>query len=215
MRRMIPIATLVLLQYSKPRSSLAAKPHWWHLGEASMQQMKTLAKSAVFFGALVVAPMVQGADAIQKEGNTSYVTHFVFHPMSGIDIPGVGKATALEAIGPTENMNGEKMLDKMQAKCAAVSIESGGKKYIDGACALTDLDGDVVFSTFDTRDLDKEQPKMDCGTHTITGGTGKYKGITGREPFACISKATPAGEPANAFAIDIPHNTTWQIKASQ
>jgi hypothetical protein len=77
---------------------------------------------------------------------------------------------------------------------------------------LTDSAGDVVFSTFDTRDLDKSQPKMDCGTHIITGGTGKYKGITGSEPFACISKLTPAGEPEGSFAIDIPHNTTWEIK---
>jgi hypothetical protein len=30
------------------------------------------------------------------------------------------------------------------------------------------------FSTFDTRDLDKSQPDMNCGTHIITGGTGKY-----------------------------------------
>jgi hypothetical protein len=29
-------------------------------------------------------------------------------------------------------------------------VESGDKKYIDGACALTDKDGDVIFSTFDT-----------------------------------------------------------------
>jgi hypothetical protein len=41
-------------------------------------------------------------------------------------------------------------------------VESGDKKYIDGACALTDKDGDVIFSTFDTRDLDKSQPDMKC-----------------------------------------------------
>ena len=146
-----------------------------------------------------------------KSGTTPYTTHFVFHPKSVVDIPGVGKAVALEASGPTENTAGGTMLDKMTAKCAAISIESGGKKWIDGACALTDSAGDVIFSTFDTRDLDKTQPKMDCGTHTITGGTGKYKGISGREPFACISKETPAGEPAGSFAIDIPHNSTWKI----
>jgi hypothetical protein len=53
---------------------------------------------------------------------------------------------------------------------------------------------------------------MDCGTHLVTGGTGKYKGITGKEPFACINKDAPAGSPEGAFAIDIPHNTTWEIK---
>jgi len=73
---------------------------------------------------------------------------------------------------------------------------------------MTDADGDLVFSTFDTRDLDKSQPEMNCGTHIITGGTGKYAGITGKEPFSCITKPTPAG----ASAMDIPHNTTWEIK---
>ena len=85
------------------------------------------------------------------------------------------------------------------------------KKWIDGACALRDNDGDVVFSTFDTRDLDKSQPKMDCGTHIITGGTGKYKGITGSEPFACINMPALAG-PGGYTAMDIPHNTAWEIK---
>jgi hypothetical protein len=170
-------------------------------------------KAALIPGLLLAfAPgLVLGAE-VPKKGSTSYTTHFVFHPKSSIDIPGVGKATALEAVGPTENTKGDAMLDKMNAKCAAVSVESGSKKWIDGACALTDKDGDIVFSTFDTRDLDKSQPKMDCGTHIVTGGTGKYKGITGSEPFACISKPTPAGEPEGSFAIDIPHNTTWEIK---
>jgi hypothetical protein len=178
--------------------------------ERIMKQITTTVLLSGVFVALASGGCV--ADEIAKSGTTPYVTHFVFHPMSSIDVPGVGKAVALEAVGPTENMKGEKMLDKMMAKCAAVSIDTGGKKYIDGACALTDRDGDVVFSTFDTRDLDKSQPKMDCGTHIITGGTGKYAGISGREPFACITKPTPEGQPAGSFAIDIPHNTSWEIK---
>jgi hypothetical protein len=103
------------------------------------------------------------------------------------------------------------MFDKMSARCAAFSVASGDKKYIDGACVLTDSDGDKVFSTFDTRDLDKSQPKMNCGTHIITGGTGKYAGITGSEPFACITMPALAG-PGGYTAMDIPHNTTWEVK---
>ena len=49
---------------------------------------------------------------VAKKGSTSYTTHFVFHPKSSIDIPGVGKATALEAVGPTENTKGDAMLEK-------------------------------------------------------------------------------------------------------
>jgi hypothetical protein len=175
--------------------------------------MRRSVAALLFSGSLIgLVPAVALGQAIEKHGTTPYVTHFVFHPLSAIDIPGVGKASALEAVGPTENMKGEKMLDKMNAKCTAVSVETGGKKYIDGACALTDHDGDVVFSTFDTRNLDPSQPKMDCGTHIITGGTGKYTGIAGSEPFACISKPTPSGAPPGSFAMDIPHNTTWQIQ---
>src|ERR1700682_5050028 len=156
--------------------------------------MRRSVAALLFSGSLIaLAPAVAHGQAVEPKGTTSYVTHFVFHPLAAIDIPNVGKASAIEAVGPTENLKGEKMLDKMNAKCTAVSVETGGKKYIDGACALTDHDGDVVFSTFDTRNLDASQPKMDCGTHVITGGTGKYAGITGREPFSCAPKPTPAG----------------------
>ena len=180
----------------------------WTLISAS----STYCKAVLVAGGLM-AFLTNGvlAEAVPKKGTATYTTHFVFHPKSTVDIPGVGKVVALEAVGPTENTSGGWMYDKMKAKCAAVNVESGGKKWIDGACALTDADGDVIFSTFDTRDLDKAQPKMDCGTHLITGGTGKYKGITGREPFACISKPAP-DEPKDAFAIDIPHNAEWEIK---
>jgi hypothetical protein len=147
----------------------------------------------------------------EKKGTTPYVTHFVFRPLMSIDIPGLGKATPLEAVGTTQNMKGEKLFDKMSAHCVALNVESGDKKYIDGACVLADSDGDKIFSTFDTRDVNKSQPDRSCGTHVITGGTGKYKGMTGKEPFACLAMAAPAG-PGGYFALDIPHNTTWELK---
>lgn len=160
---------------------------------------------------VTLAPGVVRGGEIPKQGTTPYVTHFVFRPLMSIDIPSLGTATTLEAVGTTQNLKGEKMLDKMSAHCAALSVASGSKKYIDGACVLTDSDGDKIFSTFDTRDLDKSQPKMDCGTHIITGGTGKYAGITGREPFACMPMPPLAGA-GGETAMDIPHNTTWEIK---
>ena len=146
-----------------------------------------------------------------SKGTTPYVTHFIFRPVENLDISGLGTATLLEAVGTTENMKGEKMLDKMSARCMALSVASGPKKYIDGACVLADADGDKIFSTFDTRDLDKSQPDMNCGTHIITGGTGKYKGIIGSEPFACNGMPALAGD-GGYTAMDIPHNTSWEIK---
>jgi hypothetical protein len=168
--------------------------------------------SALFFGLIMafVTGVVRG-EPIEKKGTTPYVTHFVFRPLMSIDIPNLGTATTLEAVGTTQNMKGEKMLDKMSAHCTALSVASGDKKYIDGACVLADSDGDKIFSTFDTRDVDKSQANLSCGTHMITGGTGKYAGITGSEPFACIPMPPLAGV-GGYTAMDIPHNTTWEIK---
>jgi hypothetical protein len=171
-----------------------------------------IAKATTFAALLVIlSPAVVQGQTTEKKGTTPYVTHFIFRPLMTIDTAELGKATTLEAVGTTQNMKGEKMLDKMSARCVALNVASGDKKYIDGACVLADSDGDKIFSTFDTRDLDKSQPKMDCGTHVITGGTGKYKGITGSEPFACISMPALAGS-GDYFAMDIPHNTSWEIK---
>jgi hypothetical protein len=179
---------------------------------AARAEVMTLVKTALFSMVLLaLAPVCVMAQPLEKKGTTPYVTHFIFRPLMSIDIPGLGTATNLEAVGTTQNMKGEKMLDKMSARCAALSVSSGDKKYIDGACVLTDSDGDQIFSTFDTRDTDKSQPEMNCGTHIITGGTGKYKGITGSEPFACIAMPALAG-PGGYTAMDIPHNTTWEIK---
>jgi hypothetical protein len=172
----------------------------------------TLVKGALLAGAVLAsATSAVLALGIPDKGTASYVTHFIFRPLESIDVPGLGAATLLEAVGTTENMKGEKTFDKMSARCTALSVDSGTKKYIDGACVLADSDGDMIFSTFDTRDLDKSQPEMDCGTHIITGGTGKYSGITGSEPFACITMPNLAGA-GGYTAMDIPHNTSWEIK---
>jgi len=145
----------------------------------------TLADAALLAGVLLsLAASPAFATDLPNKGTTPYVTHFVFRPLMNVDVPGVGSVTTLEAVGTTENLKGEKMLDKMSARCQALSVDSGAKKYIDGACVLADADGDKIFSTFDTRDLDKSQPDLSCGTHIITGGTGKY---AGSEPFACNS----------------------------
>jgi hypothetical protein len=175
--------------------------------------MKPIALSAITATAVMMAfaPGVVLGDPMEKKGTTPYVTHFIFRPLMSLDVLPLGTATQLEAVGTTENMKGEKMFDKMSVRCQALSIASGDKKYIDGACVLADSDGDKIFSTFDTRDLDKSQPDMNCGTHIITGGTGKYAGITGSEPFACIAMPALAGD-GGYTSMDIPHNTTWEIK---
>ena len=108
--------------------------------------MTTLVKTAILSGVLVaVGPGIMLADPIEKKGTTPYATHFIFRPVQSLEVSGLGTATLLEAIGTTQNMKGEKMLDKMSARCTALSVDSGSKKYIDGACVLADADGDKIF----------------------------------------------------------------------
>ena len=107
--------------------------------------MTTLVKTAILSGVLVAfAPGIILADQIEKKGTVPYVTHFIFRPVQSLEVSGLGTATLLEAIGTTQNMKGEKMLDKMSAHCAALSVASGDKKYIDGACVLADADQDFL-----------------------------------------------------------------------
>jgi hypothetical protein len=184
---------------------------------AAPAAVKTVVGIALLSGAVIAfAPWTSLADPVTplpSKGVTPYVTHFIFRPLMAFDENdlGVGKAAVLEAVGTTQNLKGEKMLDKMAARCVALSVDVTDKKYIDGICVLTDTGGDKIVSTFDTRDVDKSQPELGCGTHVIVGGTGKYKGITGKEPFACNAMPALAG-PGGYTAMDIPHNTAWEIK---
>ena len=70
----------------------------------------------------------------------------------------------------------------------------------------------IRFSRPSTRAIStSSQPDMNCGTHIITGGTGKYKGITGSEPFACNGLPALAGD-GGYTSMDISHNTSREIK---
>ena len=148
--------------------------------------------------------------ATEKKGTTTYVTHFIFRPLTSLDIPSLGKATTLEAVGTTQNMKGEKMLDKMSARCVALNVESGPKKYIDGACVLTDSDGDQIFSTFDTRDLESRSRKWPAAPISSQAAPASTRGSPGAN-HSPVSQCRHAG-PGGYFGMDIPHNTAWEIK---
>lgn len=128
-------------------------------------------------------------------------------------MPGVGKITVLEAAGKFGNFKGDSVSFKgdLKAKCHMVSIEANGKTWTEGACASADADGDLLFATFDLRNLDKSQPKMDCGSYVTTGGTGKFKGLSATGAYTCALVETPKGAPAGSFAMDVSHNENWQM----
>jgi hypothetical protein len=67
----------------------------------------------------------------------------------------------------------------------------------NGSCVETDKDGDNVFTTFDEQN------------HYILGGTGKYKGITGKAPYTVIELHDTVGHRAGRI---VNHKASWEIK---
>ena len=171
--------------------------------------------SATFAAVAVISLLGATAEAQQLPKSGKYTGKYASH------LAGGGQTYELEKghvffLGASHgiffNDVADGFLDKTEVTCAiANDLVDGASTALNGHCIITDKDGDIIFSTFDTRDVDKSQPKYDCGTHIITGGTGKYSGITGREPFNCKPLASLAGS-GDMSAMDIEHNTSWEIK---
>ena len=91
-----------------------------------LHSIKTSTTLALLSGLLIAFGQGPAQSAeMAKKGVTPYVTHFVFRPVQNLDVSGLGTVTLLEATGTTENLKGEKMLDKMSARCEALSVNSG------------------------------------------------------------------------------------------
>ena len=96
---------------------------------------------------------------------------------------GLNDALFLGAFGGVLYVETEEgKLDAVDMICpGTVDIElKSGAQEGSGHCAITDEEGDQVFATWtcDGKQL------MGCkGTFTLTSGTGKFEGITGKSPL--------------------------------
>ena len=123
----------------KTRDSFSARTKEESINRTNLSlAATTLVKSALLSGALLAfAPGVACAEQMAKKGTTPYVTHFIFRPLMSIDIPGLGTATNLEAVGTTQNMKGEKMLEPRRASLATVSPSSRAVVLTEMYCAAS------------------------------------------------------------------------------
>lgn len=151
-----------------------------------------------------------------KQGSKTFNIRYVYHPVGYGEVPGIGKITTLESSGQVENVKGESVpfKDAIKSKCQMVSIEAPEKAWTEGACVVSDGDGDLYFATFEShsaRGSDKTPEKKDCGSYVSTGGTGKFKGFSATGTYNCAMTEAPKGEPAGSFAMDISHVENWQM----
>jgi hypothetical protein len=87
------------------------------------------------------------------------------------------------AVGTSFNDKGVGPLHLGAAECVVAFFVVKGSGSNVGYCAFGDVDGDRIFTEFTGK---VGLPNgYDEGTNVISGGTGKYVGITGRGPWKC------------------------------
>ena len=150
--------------------------------------------------ALVGASTLASAQVakLAPQGSATYVTYYNTQALGALDMGEFGAGTVLQFSGITRSSDGAKAFDNMAVRCVAYNELQGGKLQASGSCVEIDADSDKVFTTFA------------AGTHTIVGGTGKYKGISGSAPFAVVSRLPSPGTGMGALAVE--HRVSWQFK---
>lgn len=87
------------------------------------------------------------------------------------------------AVGTSFNDKGAGPLHLGAAECVVAFFVVKGSGSNMGYCSFGDADGDRIFTEF-TGNVGLPTG-YDEGTNVISGGTGKYAGITGRGPWKC------------------------------
>ena len=149
---------------------------------------------------MVVALMFWAAPAVSAEfpktGSAEYDTYYVDNTVAKID-SGAGTGVIGEETGITRNVKGEGPFHDMSVRCLYHWSVVGETNRQNGSCVDTDKDGDNVFIIFDDKNL------------YFSGGTGKYKGITGTAAYTYVAlHDTVGGRPA----LVINHKAKWEIK---
>ena len=150
---------------------------------------------AALAASILTASAACAAD-FPKKGEAEYDAYYVFRSQSKMD-SAAGSGGLDELTGITRNVKGEGPFHDMSVRCLMQWTQIGETFASTGSCVETDRDGDDIFATFDT------------GTHTIIGGTGKYKGITGTAPYSPDNLHDANG---GHWAAVAKHKVAWEIK---
>ena len=133
-------------------------------------------KSILVFGLSLALLVFSGSDVLPQQqqmpqqGTTTYVTYYLIRILTTLNMGDVGSENLRELVGITRNIDGQKFFDGMTVRCIGYVETLGSVADSNGACVETDSDGDKVFTTFKGGSV---------RLHTLVGGTGKYKGISG------------------------------------
>ncbi|HTW28489.1 MAG TPA: hypothetical protein VME92_15290 [Acetobacteraceae bacterium] len=135
------------------------------------------------------------ADAV-RSGHAEFDAYVTERIVSTVD-GGVAKAMILDADGFDRVVKGKAPFDLLTFRCVSHARLAGDQFDDAGSCAKTDKDGDRIFYTWDSNGW------------AFTGGTGKFKGLTGKGVFT-TSYYHDSG--ARGFELIAHHVGDWQIR---
>lgn len=135
---------------------------------------------AVFSLMFISGPVFADGHSLAKSGVIKFHTGWKceYPSTAGTDDKVVG---GVQCQGYTFSSDGSAALHEGPAGCyGAFNVEGN----IVGQCSWSDADGDNLYTLFDGNAF------TNIGTNNITGGTGKYAGMTGSGPWVCKGVAT-------------------------
>lgn len=149
---------------------------------------------ALAFAAMAAQP--GRAEEMQKSGKAEFDAYMTWRLGStisaGIDEGNIGEGTGFDRL-----VGGTAPFDLLTFHCVGYGQKIGEKSDFMGGCVKTDKDGDHIFYTYNSEGW------------TFSGGTGKFKGITGKG----TSKPTYYHDSGHlGWEVIVHHIGSWEIK---
>jgi hypothetical protein len=145
---------------------------------------------------VVVSFFLISVSSYAESGKFDFHTGWSIHGADVMNISENHMIGSAKALGVTFNNKGEGFLHNGEGACMITFEVKDGKGENKGYCTWSDADGDHIFTSF-VGDTTK-------GTNTITGGTGKYTGITGSGPWACKDFPSGANSCKQSLSYKLP-----------
>ncbi len=137
-----------------------------------MYTFRTLAMIAVV-GSL-------GFASVSHADSGRFTSHYPWIFSGTIQELGADRAVYVGTLaGVNINDAGKGFLHKVRMDCTIINDVNKGQSNANGSCAGTDADGDKAYLVFKCGGTMPACP----GEFSFSGGTGKYKGLTGNSKF--------------------------------
>jgi len=151
--------------------------------------------------AILAALFATGAAGagLPKFGSVKHAAYTVCRSAAEVELGDVGSNTSADCSGIVKTRDGSETLDNLALHCLEESVARKAGYKFTGTCVEMDGDGDRLYLSY-------EGPES--GPVEVLGGTGKFKGITGKGQW----RVTDApGNTSSLFAFTLDYEFDWTL----